>query len=183
MLAFWIQFAKTMHFLGLISWMAGIFYMPRLLVYLREAQAQAEPTKTILSQHLAQYAERLYKIIMQPAMIITFIAGTSMIFLYGYDWFAANLWLHFKFVPLLAMAWFHLACFKVLQDLKADKCQLTSTQLRLFNEIPTVLLLAIVMLAVFKNSLNLLYAFLVLVVFSALLILAVRLYKKMRSAK
>lgn len=181
MLAFWIQLAKTLHFVGLISWMAGLFYMPRLLVYLREAQEKGEPEREILSKHLAVYADRLFRIIMQPAMYITLAAGTAMIFLYGYDWFAANLWLHFKFMPIFGLIWFHFACQRVLNRLSSgDISWWNSTRLRLFNELPTVLLLAIVMLAVFKNSINLLYAFLVLMAFILLLLVAVKSYKNYR---
>lgn len=162
--------------------MAGLFYLPRLLVYMREAHDKAEPERSILVQNLAIYADRLFRIIMQPAMYITIVAGISMISLYGYEWFKLNLWLHFKFMPLFGLIWFHFACRRVLRQLAEGQISYwTSTRLRLFNELPTVLLLAIVLLAVFKNSINLVYALATLVGFAVLLVLAVRLYKKVRT--
>lgn len=179
---FWIQVAKTLHFVGLISWMAGIFYMPRLLVYVREALDMPSPEKEILVKHHTEAALRLHKIIMQPAMIITFIAGTTMILLYGREWFKFNLWLHVKFSFLFGLVYFHFKCKKVLHDINnGNKGAWTSTKLRMFNELPTILLLGIVLLAVFRNGLNLFYALIVLVIFAILLLLGIRLYKRVRT--
>ena len=178
---FWILVAKTLHFVGLISWMAGIFYMPRLLVYLREAMDMPSPEKEILSKHHTAAAFRLHKIIMTPAMIITFIAGIAMIVLYGREWFKFNLWLHVKFSFLFGLIFVHFKSKSILQAFAAGNTGgWTSTKLRMFNELPTLLLLAIVLLAVFKNGLNLFYALIVLIIFALFLIFAIRLYKAAR---
>lgn len=161
--------------------MAGLFYLPRLLVYLREAHDQPEAARSVLAPALALYARRLYKIIMQPALVITFAAGFAMIALYGWEWFALQTWLQAKLVLLLALVGFHLACWRLLMRLESgDIAYWSSMRLRLFNELPTVLLLAIVLLAVFRHGLNWLYALGVLAVFVLLLILGVRLYKRLR---
>lgn len=161
--------------------MAGLFYLPRLLVYLREAQDQPAAAREVLAPALSLYARRLYSIIMQPALIITFAAGFAMIFLYGWEWFSLQIWLQVKLLFLFALVGFHLACRRVLSRLEAgDISYWTSMRLRLFNELPTLLMLAIVLLAVFRHGLNWLYALGVLAVFALLLLLGVRLYKRLR---
>ncbi len=176
-----ILYAKTLHFIALISWMAAIFYLPRLFIYHREALEQDEPTKSILSTYLADYQRRLYKIIMNPAMMVTFVAGFAMIFGYGWEWFAANHWLHAKLVLLAGLVYFHLQCKQIMQRLATGEKVGTSTRLRLFNEIPTLLMIAIVLLAVFKNGLNAVLAMLGLITVGGLLFLGVRFYKKLRA--
>lgn len=180
---FWIQFAKVLHFVGLISWMAGLFYLPRLFIYHREALDMPEPNRSILATHLADYERRLYKIIMNPAMMITVMAGFSMVFLYGWDWFKANIWLHWKFIFIAGLVFFHLRCKRVMLQLANGEKVLTSTKLRLFNEIPTMLMLAIVLLAVTKGTLNMAYFLAILVGFGGFLVWGIRFYKKIRQAE
>ncbi len=176
-----ILYAKTLHFIALISWMAAIFYLPRLFIYHREALDKEEPTRSILAAHLADYQQRLYRIIMNPAMMISFVAGVAIIVGYGWEWFLLSYWLHAKLVLLAGLVYFHLTCKKIMEKLAKGEKVLTSNQLRLFNEIPTLLMFAIVLLAVFKNGLHAGFAFLGLLALGGLLFLGVRFYKKIRA--
>jgi protoporphyrinogen IX oxidase len=174
---------KTLHFVGLISWMAGIFYLPRLLVYYREALDRDEPERTILARNLSDYAHRLYRIIMRPALFITFAAGFGMIFYQGWEWFALNIWLHFKLLLLVGMVGVHLYCKKILLQLDSFQTTWSSFQLRLFNELPTTLLLGIVLLAVTKGGANFWYILAAIFGFGGLLFVAVRWIKNKQKNK
>ncbi len=183
--------AKSLHIIGFVSWFAGLLYLVRLFIY----HAEATEKKTVEEQNilLPQYelmSTRLYTIITNPAMILTWIGGISMIIL-GYtddavpNWmkinnFATDGWLHIKLSLVLLLTGYHHYMKSVLRKLKNGTNKYSSEQLRGLNEVPTVFLAAIVLLAVFKNMLNFGYAFAGLVVFGFALAMGVKIYKKIR---
>jgi putative membrane protein len=181
---YWIyETGKTVHFIGLISWFAGLFYLPRLFIYHVEALEKMEPERSIMAAQFGLMEKRLYNIIMNPAMIITYIGGFTMIFYYGWDWFAANSWMHWKLGFVFLLTGYHHYNKKIIQKLKKGEVFMTSNQLRFYNEIATLLLLAIVLLAVFKSRLDFIYAFVTIIIFMLLLMMGIKAYKNYRKRK
>ena len=171
---------KTIHLVGVVSWFAGLFYLGRMFVYHRESFEHSEPKRSILMDQIALMESRVYKIIMNPAMMLSWFFGLLMIFNNGMDYFAFNTWLHFKIILVCLLTGYHLYCKKVMLGLNEGKMIMGSQAFRLFNEIPTIFLIAILALAVFKNTTNPLILLIVLVFIIILLILLTKLYKKMR---
>ncbi len=178
---YWIyETGKTIHFIGLISWFAGLFYLPRLFIYHVEALEKLEPERSVLANQFGLMEKRLYNIIMNPAMVLTYIGGFTMIFYYGWDWFTANIWMHWKLGFVFLLTGYHHYSKGIIRKLSAGNIPMSSTQLRYYNEIATVILLAIVLLAVFKSRLDFIYAFTAVIVFVMLLVLGIRLYRRLR---
>ncbi len=175
-----IDIFKVLHMLGFVSWFAALFYLPRLFIYHREAMNKPKHEYEILAAQFKIMEWRLYNIIMTPAMILTFIGGFSMLYLMGIDYFKISFWLHWKLAFVLLLLFYHFHCKKTMLLLSEDIAVMSPTQLRMYNEVPTVFLLAILLLAVFKSTLMFVQAFAALVVFVVLLLVGIRLYKKVR---
>jgi protoporphyrinogen IX oxidase len=181
---YWIyEVGKTIHFIGLISWFAGLFYLPRLFIYHIEALEKQEPEKSVLVSQFGLMEKRLYSIIMNPAMILTYIGGLTMIFYYGWEWFTANIWMHWKLGFVILLTGYHHYNKIIIRKLEKGEAFMTSNQLRFYNEIATILLLAIVLLAVFKSRLDFIYAFVTIIIFMFLLMLGIKAYKNYRKRR
>ncbi len=174
------SFFKALHIIGFVSWFAALFYLPRLFIYHREAMEMEEPKRSILTAQFALMQGRLYHIIMTPAMIITFVGGFSMLYLRGWDWWTFNVWMHWKFGFILLLVGYHHYSKSIMKRLAAGQKVMTSTQFRLYNEVTTLFLLAIVFLAVFKDRLLFIYAITGLLGVGFLLGMGVKWYKKIR---
>lgn len=175
-----LLFFKAVHIIGFVSWFAALFYMPRLFIYHVEAFDAEEPKRSILVEQFKLMEGRLYSIIMTPAMFITFIAGFSMLYLKGSAWLEYNQWMYYKLFLLAGLVGYHHYCKRLMRQLGAGERVMTSTQLRLFNEVTTLFLVAIVLLAIFKNALDFIAAFAGLIAFGVLLGVGVKFYKKIR---
>jgi TIGR00701 family protein len=136
------ELLKTLHILSLIAWMAGQFYLPRLFVYHADAPAGSATSETFKVME-----RRLLKAIMTPAMIATWVFGLWLAFEAG---FFSSGWLHAKLAFVLALSGFHGFCARCVRDFAADRNTRSSRFFRIANEVPTLLLVAIVVLVVFK---------------------------------
>lgn len=135
---------KALHIIAVISWMAGIFYLPRLFVHHTEKVKVGSKT-----DELFQMMERkLLKVIMNPAMIVTWVAGIYMAIFGAIDWSAAWPWI--KLAAILAMTWFHMWLAKRRKTFVAGQNDLTGRQYRIMNEVPTVLLIVIVVAVIVR---------------------------------
>ncbi|MBK8701692.1 MAG: CopD family protein [Saprospiraceae bacterium] len=177
-----ILLLKTIHVIGFVSWFAAIFYLGRLFVYHKEAiEANNADSRVLIAQYnIMEW--RVYRIIMTPAMLITWICGVIIIFMYGYEWFKLNHWLHFKILFLLVLTGYHGYSKGVIRKIQGNQLTLSSMGFRFFNEVPTVLLILITSLAVFRNNTNPLYLTATTLGIIALLIVFTLLYKKIRTA-
>ncbi len=173
---------KALHIIGFVAWFAGLFYLVRMFVYYREAGEKSEVERSVLQPQFYLMQQRVYKIICNPAMMITWICGLGMIYIYGFDWFKENTWLHVKLTLVLLMTGYHLYCKKYISYLKNGTANLNPFQLRLMNEIPTLFLFAIVIFAVFKNGANSLIVLSSTIGFGFILFVFTKLYKKMRES-
>jgi putative membrane protein len=133
---------KALHIIAVISWMAGLLYLPRLFVYHAAAAAGSEQSETFKTME-----RRLLRFIMTPAMIATWLFGLALMFTGG--WLAAG-WLHVKLVLVLLMTLVHGLMSHWQADFQHDRNRRTQKFFRIANEIPTLLMIAIVILAVVK---------------------------------
>jgi putative membrane protein len=135
---------KALHVIAIITWMAGLFYLPRLFVYHVEGLNRAGVVRGSDMDLLFQRQERLLlRAIMNPSLVTAWLFGTSLAFTPGVvDWGAAWPWL--KLVSVLGMTWFHMWCAGRRRDLAEGRNTLTGRQYRLMNEVPTVLMLVVV---------------------------------------
>lgn len=171
---------KSLHLVAMVAWFAGLFYLVRLFVYHVEAfQKPALEQQTLVKQYSIM-EDRLYRIICRPAMLLTWVFGVSMIIHNGWDWLSENYWLHFKLLLVFLLSGYTEYNGKIVSRLAKGEAVMSSDKFRLFNEVPTIFLLTIILLAVFKNMLDFGYTFIGVVVFVIVLMLMSKLYKKLR---
>jgi len=138
------SWTKALHIISIITWMAGIFYLPRLFVY----QAMTE-VGTDKSETYKIMERRLLKGIMNPSMIAAWIFGLWLAFPHEI-WSIDSIWLNIKFVLVFLMTIYHMVCARYVRLFAADANQHGNVYYRYFNEVPTLLMLGIVILAVVK---------------------------------
>ncbi|MEY4342928.1 MAG: hypothetical protein RL736_724 [Pseudomonadota bacterium] len=136
---------KALHIIAVISWMVGLLYLPRLFVYHVENN-NSESVKVFKVME-----KRLMKIIMNPAMIITWVTGLSILWVLGFNTIF-SLWLSIKFLFVIILSGYHGFLSKCLKDFALDKNTKTSKFFRFINEIPTIILIIIVFLVIFKPA-------------------------------
>ena len=170
-------YIKALHIIFIVTWFAGLFYMPRLFIYNTEALEKPAAVKEALQQQLNIMIKRLWWGITWPSAILTLIFG-------GATWYLMNsmpAWLLIKLCFVLCLYGYHFSLhFLVRQQLKGI-FRYSSQQLRIWNEVATIFLVAIVMLAVVKQNLSFLWGLAGLILFIILLMSAVRVYKMIRN--
>ncbi|KUP94815.1 CopD family protein [Tritonibacter horizontis] len=138
-------YAKSLHIMAVLSWMAGLFYLPRLFVYHVEQAQKYEQIQPIF----VTMEQKLLKLIMRPASIVAWAAGLFMVFTPGIvDW--SYVWPWTKGASVLAMTWFHHWLIRRQAAFATGENKLTGRQYRLMNEVPTLLMVIIVVSVVFK---------------------------------
>ena len=184
---------KALHIIGFVAWFGGMFYLVRMFVYHVEALQKTDPERSILTKQFHLMEWRAYNIIMNPAMMITWTAGLAMLILGLFTDYAPNYlstdigtpgWMHLKLTLLVGLTIYHVFCKRLIKQLETESIQMDSFQLRLFNEVPTLFLAAIVFIAVFGKMGQLSYPILLggLVLFAGLMYWGARAYRKRRSA-
>ncbi|MFM7470172.1 MAG: protoporphyrinogen oxidase HemJ [Nodosilinea sp. LVE1205-7] len=141
---------KTFHIVGVVVWFAGLFYLVRLFIYHVEAAAEPEPAQTILKNQYELMERRLYGIITTPGLILTVAMAIAL--LITVPDYLKNGWMHIKLALVAALLVYHFYCWRLMGQLQRGECQWSSQQLRALNEAPTLLLVLVVMLVVFKNN-------------------------------
>ena len=136
---------KAGHIISVISWMAGIFYLPRLFVHHSEKVDVPSQTDRLFSM----MESKLLKVIMTPAMLATWGFGLSLAVIPGVlDW--SDIWPWVKLMSIIAMTWFHFWLAKRQRDFEQGDNQLVGKTYRIMNEVPTILLLVIVIMVVVR---------------------------------
>jgi len=169
-------YIKALHIIFIVTWFAGLFYMPRLLIYNTEANQKPEPVKTALHEQFIVMIKRLWWVITWPSAVFTLIFGTSTWYLMG----SLPTWLLVKLFFVAGLYIYHLTLHLLVQQQVKGIFKYTSQQLRIWNEIATIFLVAIVMLAVVKQTMSFLWALAGLVLFIIILMSAVKIYKIVR---
>jgi protoporphyrinogen IX oxidase len=135
---------KAFHIIFMVTWFAGLFYLPRLFVYHALANDEAGIDRFKVMER------KLYYGIMLPGAVLTIVSGLWLMLAIGMDAFQGSLWLHIKLTLVLVLIGYHIWCGKLLRDFKYNRNRHSHVWYRWFNEVPVVLLIAIVILAVVK---------------------------------
>jgi len=171
----------AVHIVFVISWMAGLFYILSLFIYHTEANDKPEPEKTILKKQFVKMEATLWKIIATPAMIISVLAGVAMLTLnqglLQADW----MWVKLGFVVGLLI--YHFICQNIVKQLKNNQYKLTSFQLRLWRELATIFMIAIVFVVILKSAINWIYGLIGIMGVAMAIMIAVKLYKNYRKKR
>lgn len=175
-----LPYLKALHIIFIVTWFSGMFYIVRLFIYNTEANSKGEPEKQILQRQFTIMIKRLWLGITWPSAVLTLIFGPWVMYAFGYfvsvpGW----LWIKLGFVVLLYV--YHITLHILYKQQMQQVFKYSSQQLRIWNEVATIFLVAIVMLVVVKQSLSWVWGLLGLLLFVVLLISAIKVYKLMRS--
>lgn len=135
---------KAFHLITMVTWFAGLFYLPRLFVYHAMSDDKTSHDRFIIMER------KLYYGIMTPGMVLTFILGIWMLIDYGWAIYSSSGWLHTKLVLLILLAGYHIQCGRWLNDFKHDRNYHSHVYFRWINEVPVLFLIAIIILATVK---------------------------------
>jgi putative membrane protein len=174
-------YLKAVHIIFIVTWFAGLFYMPRLLIYMTEAHDKSDPEKSILLKQFKLMASRLWFGITWPSAIITLIMGTSML-INQPEWLRAG-FMHIKLTLVFFLYVYHFSLQHIFNLLKRDVVNYTSQQLRIWNEVATLFLISIVFIIVLKDAFSILWGLGGLLIVIILIMLGIRIYKKLRNEK
>ncbi len=169
--------AKALHIIGFVTWFAGLFYTIRLFIYRVEAQDRSTEARDILEEQLGIMTRRLWFGITWPSMIAT--VGFGFWLLYQYNVWSAP-WVHIKLTLVGLLVIYHLISHSIYKQLKADRCYWSSKSLRIWNEVATLLLVAIVFVAVFKQGLDAVKGTIGFFAFAIVLMIGIKVYGKLR---
>lgn len=172
-------YIKALHIIFIVTWFSGLFYMVRLFVYHTEAGERPEPEKSILQQQFRLMIRRLWLGITWPSAILTLIFGPWMMILLG----AVPTWLAIKLCFVVGLYGYHFSLQAIYNQQMKGIFRFSSQQLRIWNEVATIFLVAIVMLATVKQNMSWAWGLLGLVCFVVLLMCAIRIYKIVRARK
>ena len=169
-------YIKALHIIFVVTWFSGLFYIVRLFVYSAEANAKPEPERTILLKQFGIMQKRLWYGITWPSAILTLIFGIWIGILFG----SLPAWLLVKLFFVLGLFIYHLSLHSIFRQQQNENFRWSSQQLRTWNEVATLFLISIVMLAVVKQLLSVVWGIVVLIAFSVVLLFAIKIYKNYR---
>jgi putative membrane protein len=177
-------YIKAIHIIFIVTWFAGLFYFPRLFIYNTEANEKPEAVKEALQQQFGVMMKRLWYGITWPSAILTLIFGLLVLFNGGWNnivFTPAGKWLLIKLIFVFFLYIYHLTLHKIFKEQLRGVFKYSSQQLRLWNEVATVFLIAIVILATVKESMSFVWGIIGLVIFIVVLMGAIRIYKMIRN--
>ena len=172
------NYIKSLHLIFVITWFAGLFYMPRLFIYHIEAMEKGSPAREILAEQLKLMARRLWYIITWPSAVLATIFALLLLYIIP-SWLVQD-WMMIKlfFVGLLFL--YHFKTHSIFKAFQKDDIQYSSLFMRVWNEGATILLFAIVFLVILKSSFHWIFGLLSLLGLAVLLMLGIKLYQKVR---
>ena len=162
----------------MVTWFAGLFYIPRLFVYQIESFHKPSPDKEILGAQLKLMANRLWNIITWPSAILATIFGVWLLILQPL-WLEEG-WMHVKLAFVVLLIFYHLKTQQYYNQLQRDEVKKTSNFMRLWNEGATFILFAVVFLVILKNSISWIFGIVGIFVLGVLLMLGFKMYKNIR---
>ena len=172
--------AKALHMIGFVCWFAGLFYSVRLFIYYVESQDRQPQERHVLQSQLLLMARRLWYGITWPSLVVTVGCGTWLLTMYPE---MAAPWIRLKLLMVLGLVVYHLVCGRILKRMQEPGNPWTSSRLRLWNELATLFLVAIIFLAIFKNGLDMLWALGGLFVFGLVLMGGIAFYRRIRAGE
>ena len=134
---------KSLHLIAVISWMAGLLYLPRIFVYHSEAEDKSQKTVFKVMER------KLYNYIMMPAMMLSWLFGILLIHSLSFSVFL-ELWMQIKTISVVILTYYHFTLGKYLNDFAIDNNQKSPKFFRIYNEIPTIILIVVIFIVIFK---------------------------------
>lgn len=141
---------KTLHIVGVVVWFAGLFYLVRLFIYHREAAELDPPLREAFEAQYGLMERRLANIITTPGMVVAVAMAVGLLVVEPL--WLKQAWMHAKLAFVAALLAYHWFCYRLMGQLQRGACHWSGRQLRALNELPTLLLVLVVMLVVFKNQ-------------------------------
>jgi len=173
------SYLKALHIIFVVTWFSGLFYIVRLFIYNTEANLKPENEGKILRQQFNMMIKRLWLGITWPSAIVTLILGPTVLYIYG----SIDNWMWIKLAFVLGLYLYHFSLQRIYSEQQKGIFRFTSSQLRIWNEVATVFLVAIVMLVSVKSNMSFVWGLIGLVIFVILLMSAIRIYKSIREKK
>jgi len=173
------NYIKSLHLIFVITWFAGLFYIPRLFIYHIEAQDKDSTEREILSNQFKIMTKRLWFIITWPSAILATLFAIILLILQP-AWLQQD-WMHVKLAFVLLLFVYHFKCHQIFRQLQRNVFKWSSNQMRLFNEGSTLILFSVVFLVILKNSLNWIFGVAGIFVLGILLMLGIKIYKRIRN--
>lgn len=171
-------YIKSLHLIFVVTWFAGLFYIPRLFIYHIEASKKPSPEREILTKQLQSMTKRLWYIITWPSAILcTLFAIWLLILMPGW---LEQPWMHIKLGFVVLLIFYHLKNHQIFKQLQRDEVKHSSNYMRIWNEGATIILFAVVFLVVLKSTFNWIFGVVGIVLLGVLLMLGIRLYKRIR---
>ena len=172
-------YIKALHIIFIVTWFSGMFYIVRLFIYNTEASVKEEPEKNILQNQFSIMIRRLWLGITWPSAILTLIFGSWLWSLYGFF----PQWLAIKLCFVAGLYLYHFSLHIIYKQQAKGVFKYTSQQLRIWNEMATIFLVAIVMLVVVKQNMSFVWGITGLILFVILLMSAIKIYKLVRTGR
>lgn len=173
------EYIKALHIIFIVTWFAGLFYIVRLFIYQVEANKKDEPDRGILVNQFRIMQKRLWYGITWPSAILATIFGLWMLGM-NFTTYIAQPWMLLKLIFVGGLWLYQVQCHVIFSQQKKNIYKMSSLKLRLWNELATLFLFAIVFLVVLKSSGNLVWTLLALFLLSGFIFLAVFIYKRQR---
>jgi len=177
LMQFMYSYLKALHIIFIVTWFSGMFYIVRLYIYNTEASEKADPEREILLQQFGIMIRRLWLGITWPSAILTLILGPWIWYIMG----STPNWLLVKLVFVVVLYLYHFSLHVLYREQLKGVFRFSSQKLRVWNEMATLLLFAIVFVATVKQALSWVFGIAGILSLTAVLILAIRIYKKLRS--
>jgi putative membrane protein len=177
------QYLKALHIIFMVTWFAGLFYMPRLFIYNTEAASKPEMEQKILSRQFEIMMKRLWLGITWPSAVLTLILGPVVMFIGNWHqtlFEPQGRWLLIKLIFVIFLYLYFFTLHRIYREQMKGVFKYSSQQLRIWNEVATIFLVAIIMLAVVKNTLSFVWGLIGLVGLVIILMSAIRIYKVVR---
>ena len=174
-------YVKALHIIFIVTWFAGLFYIVRLFIYHVEAEKKEEPAKEILQTQYKLMSKRLWYIITWPSAILASFFAFWM--LYKNPIYLEMPWMHVKLAFVFALYFYHYSCHRIYSQLQKNIIKYSALKLRMFNEIATIILFAVVFLVTLKSAINWIWGVVGIILFGIIMMLCIKLYKRIREKK
>ncbi|HVG13506.1 MAG TPA: CopD family protein [Chitinophagaceae bacterium] len=178
------SYLKALHIVFIVTWFAGMFYIVRFFIYNTEANEKTEPEKTILQKQFSIMMRRLWFGITWPSAVLTLILGPAILFMGGWDKALLSppgQWLLVKLFFVAGLYAYHFSLHSIFKQQLSGHFKYSSQKLRIWNEVATIFLVAIVMLAAVKQSFSFVWGLIGLFCFAVVLMAAIKIYKQLRA--
>ncbi|MEK6152702.1 CopD family protein [Flavobacteriaceae bacterium 3-367] len=172
------NYIKALHLIFVITWFAGLFYIPRLFIYHIEASEKPAPENGILTRQLKLMSKRLWYIITWPSAVLATLFAVWLLVLFP-AWLQQG-WMHVKLVFVVLLVAYHLKNHQIFLQLQRDEVKYSSRFMRIWNEGATLILFAVVFLVSLKSAINWIFGVVGILALAILLMLGIKFYKRVR---